>query len=774
LQPFDNDLVLSAAAVYPSFLVGDLCQRFFGGLKETTLHLLVAASIVWLLCSPRVRGFLMPYRNPVRAVILVLASVLAVTWAWSLLWASDDAYISFRYAENLVNGHGLVFNPGERVEGYTDFLWTLIAALAIYLKADPGQVTILINLASFVGLIYLVERLGTRLKASPTLIGVATLFVAANYTLASFSTACIETMFAAMLMTWALERVDAGRPLLGGFAGIAATLTHPDHGIFYAALAFVLFVDAQRRRQLVRYLIPFFVLFVPYFIWRWHYYGDWMPNTFYAKSADKTYFKQGIEYLLITVIGSGLWLTLPLVALGGFFTRRSLIGRYSLLVLPIYLGYVAKVGGDFMLGRFFVPALPLWFLLADAGYRVLISKNHWRWAIALLIPASVVALPVGIIQPGEIYHGVADERTYVPVHNFATMETGAFGYIFGRRLFDQLTARHVTPKIALFSIGMAGYYSKLPVFDLRGLTSRSVAHQPIEKRGRPGHEKVASPAFVVESGAQLSEMAVFPQSYARLSTVNVAGSALTMVRYDAALALQLPAGNGLLPYPSYIDSRLPVFANESEHDLACDLFHMWAYYFATNPDEARKDRVIRAVNQANPSWGGAGQLLLDDRDPALFGWHKVRNFSFEAGEVPWKAEGGARQWLEPGLRPDQEVPLGQRGGFVNSYLHLEANASTGRMTSPSFVIEGDVITLIIGGGKMPDLENIELQIDGQAVHRATGCDSDWMSRRVWGTSQFRGRTATLVITDNSLGNWGHTLVDDIVEWKAPATPLPVQ
>src|SRR4051794_37248022 len=41
----------------------------------------------------------------------------------------DDAYISFRYAENLASGHGLVYNLGERVEGYTNFLWVVLLAL---------------------------------------------------------------------------------------------------------------------------------------------------------------------------------------------------------------------------------------------------------------------------------------------------------------------------------------------------------------------------------------------------------------------------------------------------------------------------------------------------------------------------------------------------------------------------------------------------------------------------------------------------------------------
>ena len=48
----------------------------------------------------------------------------------------DDAFISFRYAENVTQGHGLTFNPGERVEGYTNFLWVLILAFFHVLGAD--------------------------------------------------------------------------------------------------------------------------------------------------------------------------------------------------------------------------------------------------------------------------------------------------------------------------------------------------------------------------------------------------------------------------------------------------------------------------------------------------------------------------------------------------------------------------------------------------------------------------------------------------------------
>lgn len=57
----------------------------------------------------------------------LLAACVFHAYYWSCL--VDDAYISFRYAENLAAGHGLVFNPGERVEGWTSFLWVVILGL---------------------------------------------------------------------------------------------------------------------------------------------------------------------------------------------------------------------------------------------------------------------------------------------------------------------------------------------------------------------------------------------------------------------------------------------------------------------------------------------------------------------------------------------------------------------------------------------------------------------------------------------------------------------
>ena len=87
--------------------------------------------------------------NSHRRLTATACAVLGILFAYSIAWTCDDAWISFRYARNFVEGLGLVFNPGERVEGYTNFSWTLLAALGIHLGAGVESWAIGLGLLSY-------------------------------------------------------------------------------------------------------------------------------------------------------------------------------------------------------------------------------------------------------------------------------------------------------------------------------------------------------------------------------------------------------------------------------------------------------------------------------------------------------------------------------------------------------------------------------------------------------------------------------------------------
>jgi len=88
------------------------------------------------------------------------------------------------------------------------------------------------------------------------------------------------------------------------------------------------------------------------------------------------------------------------------------------------------------------------------------------------------------------------------------------------------------------------------------------------------------------------------------------------------------------------------------------------------------------------------------------------------------------------------------------------------MQSPTFVIEGDLLTFNVGGGKSTQTAEVQLIVDDKVARRSTACNSEWMGQRVWNVGEYRGKLAKLVVADSSTATWGHLVVDDIVEWKS--------
>jgi len=455
--------------------------------------LLVFGSVAASIPHVRARAALPNWAGP---LVLAAAVLGGVAWGWHLAWLGDDAFISFRYADNLAKGHGLVFNPGERVEGYTNFLWTLLLSGFIAVGADPGQVAMVLSLLSFAALIALVPRLLRQVQSSApvAVISVAALVTAAQYTLGSYATSGLETMFAALLAAVAVLLALHGALLFAGAAGIAATLAHPDHSILYASLGLAILLDPKRRRGLLRYALPFIVVYLPYFAWRWNYYGEFFPNTYYAKSADLTYFEQGWVYVASFAIGSGLWLSAPLVAFGLWRTRNTLFGRYLLVAIPLFVLYIAKIGGDFMYGRLFCPLIVPLLVVAEVGWRALLREGRPVFAAAGLSALVLVAVPTVIFEPGEKEWHISDERTFYPVESFSPLVVRSRYFRSARVLNEHFTEHGSAPLLGLECVGTVGYYTGLPIVDSLGITDSTVAHSALGKRGRPGHEKIAQPS----------------------------------------------------------------------------------------------------------------------------------------------------------------------------------------------------------------------------------------------------------------------------------------
>ena len=346
---------------------------------------------------------------------LAATLILLLAHAWAYHFLTDDAFISFRYARNLSQGHGLVFNPGgERVEGYTNFLWVLILAALNFLGIAPERAANPLSLALTVVLWGLVAWFAARGRSGERhswLIVVPTLALAVTRSVAVWSTSGLETrLFEVLWVAGTLRLVveieaklegDPPRAALAPWAFALAALTRPD-ALLPSASAFVLSALVLRvrlgaiSRRFVLEWLPFAVIVGAQFMFRRLYYHEWLPNTYYAKIGGQLWWDSGFRYAAAFVLEYGALLWVPLLVGAVAYHCRRGTGYVPLLfagtILPHAL-YVIAIGGDHFEYRPFDLYFPFAFLLLADGAR------HWIERIPRAAVAAAAAW-IGLVMVG--------------------------------------------------------------------------------------------------------------------------------------------------------------------------------------------------------------------------------------------------------------------------------------------------------------------------------------------------------------------------------------
>jgi arabinofuranosyltransferase len=423
--------------------------------------------------------------------------------------AVDDAYISFRYAQNLLNGEGLVFNPGERVEGYTNFLWTIILAAFMRLGLDPSAVSIVLGAAFSVGTLWLVYQF-SRLAcpAQPLIPLVASLALAVDGSFALWAVSGMETSMFAFLVVGALachvwEWRQSKPGLLSGALLALASMTRPEGLLVFV----VLLLHQVVARLLVRRELPgsaeiakagvFVGVYLPYYLWRYYYYGFLLPNTFYAKVTVHdvgAQYQRGLGYVA-TFGRLHLGWVLPLLASVPLIKRRFSFWLTSLVAVVVaYVSYIVYVGGDWSVGRFFVPILPLAYMLAAAGVvETWATLARWLGRLGRLGRpiATWRSFGLGLLAGGCVLlfqsSSLRGEHELFVTHFQAARATRA------RVAMGQWLSENVPPEtyIAVDAAGQIPFHSRLRSLDMFGVNDVHTAHIQVEAMGSgvPGHEK---------------------------------------------------------------------------------------------------------------------------------------------------------------------------------------------------------------------------------------------------------------------------------------------
>lgn len=242
--------------------------------------------------------------RPARLAIQVLpAIIVSAIGAWSLVdWVVDDAAISYSYARNLAQGAGMVAQASHvPVEGFSNPLWVfLLAGLILMLGHGPVIVLKLLSWVLLAGFLGVVARSLISRGASSLSVCLALILLALQPSLLIWSNAGLEgplLFFLLIALGTSLVAVTANvhslklRHALGsGALAACCALTRPE-GILYAfsALALLIANRWQCLKSRAHGVLAFFTAFVlpygGYLTFRRIYFGDWLPNTFYAKGG---------------------------------------------------------------------------------------------------------------------------------------------------------------------------------------------------------------------------------------------------------------------------------------------------------------------------------------------------------------------------------------------------------------------------------------------------------------------------------------------------------
>jgi hypothetical protein len=390
----------------------------------------------------------------------------------------DDAYIGFRYIDNLLHGRGLVFNPGERIEGVTNIGWLLAltpfaALLGAPLAAKLVGAFFLAATACLAGAIaWRLSDAGPRLPMAIT----AASLIMAQFDLTYFALAGMETGLIAFLLLSALWfGLDDRKPRLVAVIAAAAFAVRPEAVLVYPiALSVGILSRSIDMRALATRGAIFAGLCLTMTAARYFYFGDFVPNTFHAKLGGS-----GLFGLIVTSTPAPTNIPFPF---GGLFAAAMLLAGAAAVwrraaPAAAVAGAIVAAGYVFAryappdwtgTGRYFAPYVPAAaiVLLAGGAFIERRLRPDGGWPVMTLLLAGVIALS-GVIATNAqsapkkfaVYPGyvmttqpLQEAARWIRDHTpadavIATRRIGLVAYASGRRVWDYslgLTDREIT------------------------------------------------------------------------------------------------------------------------------------------------------------------------------------------------------------------------------------------------------------------------------------------------------------------------------------------
>jgi hypothetical protein len=399
----------------------------------------------------------------------------------------DDAYITYRYASNLLDGRGLVYNEGEKVLGTTTPLYALILAGLGSLfggsNAPFPRISLLINSVADAATCLLLIGMGKRLGFLSSGIATAALWAVTPWSV-TFAIGGMETSFIIALMTGTFYFYSREKPVPTALLASLSVLTRPDSLLFILPLV----VDRMRRTlpksrfnpnpnpislpETLAFILPS----ITWFIIATAYYGKPLPNSISAKIV--AYNLENLEAIIRLLqhyatpflghltfgdgwIAIGFILYLTLFISGMITALRAWISSWAIFIFPATYLIVFSVANPLIFRWYLTPPLPIFLFGIFIGvHRIThdLRKGLFFWFFASI--AFVLTLNGWTIRP--------DHGPTRPAPEMAFIKLELLYEEVGKDLKELVKPDQT---IAAGDIGALGYFSKARMLDTVGLIS---------------------------------------------------------------------------------------------------------------------------------------------------------------------------------------------------------------------------------------------------------------------------------------------------------------
>jgi arabinofuranosyltransferase len=319
----------------------------------------------------------MNHKKFISVSLLVVLILLFLYSFLSRIWVAEDAYITFRHIQNFLNNYGLTFNINERIEGFTHPLWVIFLIILAKLDFSLHFGSLLLGcFFTILGMGLLIYHFIIKIYKwdyyNKTILIIPIFFIIHDG-FRSFWTSGLEfslTFFLISLFLILNANKELTKPEYNAIIFAFLYLTRPELGILFVYYGIYYFIIHIKRKNffnlfiiVLKFTTPFILITGLYHLFRWFYYHELFPNTFYAKSSEILW-KEGLLYLWHTIFYSPLLLPMIflLIIYKIFLKYKNRYFLRDLGAILLHVLYLISIGGDFMAYRLLLPDLVILYV----------------------------------------------------------------------------------------------------------------------------------------------------------------------------------------------------------------------------------------------------------------------------------------------------------------------------------------------------------------------------------------------------------------------------